>query len=133
MSSAPARSTCQRGRSVSTSLLCANVPINLPKTCQFFNLAFQHAKRGSNISTSPAKTRTNYSTIFQKKLYFSIMLNTCKYQKYLGNSGKFIARNKEFKFWSLHNFNDEKPYQPKTFDVVFIGARKINRTIIPLV
>ena len=85
VSSAPARSTCQRGRSVSTSLLCANVPINLPKTCQFFNLAFQHAKRGSNISTSPAKTRSNYSTIFQKKLYFSIMLNTCKYQKYLGN------------------------------------------------
>ena len=79
------------------------------------------------------KTRTNYSTIFQKNLSFSIMLNICKYQKYLGNSGKFISRNKEFKFLSLHNFNEEKPYQPKTFDVVFNGAREINRTIIPLV
>ena len=30
------------------------------------------------------------------------------------------------------NFIKEKPYQPKTLDIVFNGAREINRTIIRL-
>ena len=55
------------------------------------------------------------------------MLNIFKFQEYLGNSGKLISRIKEFKFWHLQNFIKEKPYQPKTFDVVFSGARGINR------
>ena len=56
-----------------------------------------------------------------------------KFQKYLGNSIKFISRNKEFKFWHLQNFIKEKPYQPKTFDVIFTGVLAINWTIIRLV
>ena len=58
-------------------------------------------------------------------------------QKYfyvcLGSSRKFISRNKEFKFWHLQKFIKEKPYQPKTFNVVFNGARRINKTTIGLV
>ena len=45
------------------------------------------------------------------------MFNICKFQEYLGSSRKFIQ---------------EKLYQPKTFDVVFNGARGINRTITRL-
>ena len=61
------------------------------------------------------------------------MLSISKFQEYLGNSRKLILRNKEFKFWHLQNFIKEKPCQPKTFDFVFNGARRINRTIIWLV
>ena len=50
---------------------------------------------------------------------FSMMLNVCKFQEYLGNSRKLISQNKEFKFWHLQNFINEKPCQPKIFDVVF--------------
>ena len=59
---------------------------NVPKVCQFFNLACQRAKRRANFSTSPAQF-----------LNFSIVLNICKLQEYLGNSRKFISRSKEFK------------------------------------
>ena len=58
------------------------------------------------------------------------MLNICKFPEYLGNTRKFISRNKEFVFWRLQNFTKEKPNQPKTFDVVFNEARGINQTII---
>ena len=74
---------CQRSKSVPTFHFY--VP-----TCQrannvpFFKLACQRAKR-----------RANFSTIFQKK-NVSIMIKICKFQGYLGNSRKFIQRNKEF-------------------------------------
>ena len=61
------------------------------------------------------------------------MLNICKFQEYLGNSKKFISWNKEFKFWDLQNFNKQKPYQPKIFDIIFNVARGINRKITRLV
>ena len=48
------------------------------------------------------------------------MLNICKFQEYLGNFRKLISWNKEFKFWHLQNFINEKPCQPKTFDVVLM-------------
>ena len=80
------------------------------------------------------------ATIFQlffKRIFqflsFSIMLNICKFQEYLGNFRKLISWNKEFKFWHLQNFINEKPCQPKTFDVVFNGAGGINWTVIRLV
>ena len=39
--------------------------------------------------------------LFQKNFgffNFSMMLNVCKFQEYLGNSRKLISQNKEFKF-----------------------------------
>ena len=60
------------------------------------------------------------------------MLNIYKFQKYLGNSRKFILQNKKLKFWLLPNFIKEKPYQPKTFDVIFDDARGIDQTITQL-
>ena len=45
------------------------------------------------------------------------MLNICKLQEYLGISRKLISWNKEFKFWHLQNFINEKPCQPKTYDL----------------
>ena len=96
----------------------ANKPVNVP-TCQLYNLAFQRAKRVPifqlgvptcqrrvNFSTSPAKRSVNFSTSPDKRranfskvnffqiLNFSIMLNICKFQEYLGKSRKFICRNK---------------------------------------
>ena len=58
-------------------------------TWQFFRLACQCAKR-----------RANFLIIFQY-LKFSIMVNIWKFPEYLGNSRKFISRNKEFQFWYL--------------------------------
>ena len=92
-------------------------------------------QRRANSSTSPAKRRTNFWTIFQKNFQFfkfSIILDICKFQEYFDNSRKFISRNKEFSFWHLQNIAKEKPYQSKTFDVVFNGAREIKRAIIRL-
>ena len=60
------------------------------------------------------------------------MLNIYKFQKYLGNSRKFILQNKKLKFWLLPNFIKEKFYQPKTFDVIFDDARGIDQTITQL-
>ena len=97
---------------------------NVLKVQQFFNLAYQGVKR-----------RTNFSAVFKRIfqfLNFSIILNICKFQECLGNSRKFISWNKEIKFWHLLNFIKEKPYQPKTFDIVFNEAHEINRTIIRL-
>ena len=61
------------------------------------------------------------------------MLNIFEFQEYLRISRKFASRNKEFKFQHLQNFIKEKPYKPKTFDVVLDGARGINQTNIRLV
>ena len=90
--------TCQRAKIVPTSHFY--VPINAP-TCQ----------SQGNFSTWCANL-TNHVAIFQLRLLifhlffkrifsplnFSIMLNTCKFQEYLGNSRKFISRNKKFNF-----------------------------------
>ena len=121
----PAWSTCPRP--------------NVPKACQ----------RRANFSTCRANV-SNGVPIFQprlpkgvpifqpifkrifKFLSFQIMLNTCKFQEYLGKSRKFTSRKKEFKFWYLQNFIKEKPYQSKPFDIVFDGAREINPAIIRL-
>ena len=81
-----------------------------------------------NFSNSLAKRRNNFSITFQKNfskelkeskefLNFSIMLNIFNFQEYLGNFRKLISRNKEFKFWYLQSFINEKPCQPKTFEV----------------
>ena len=98
--------TCQRRLNFSIW------PVNLPKGVPIFQLFFKR--------------------IFQF-LNFSLMLNICKFREYLGNFTQFISRNKEFKFWHLQKFIKEKPYQPKTFNVVFNGARRINKTTIGLV
>ena len=97
--------TCQKRANFSRS-------INVPKLCQLFNLACQKALQFFNY--------------FSKEfliLNFSIILNIWK----------FISQNKEFKFWHLQIFIKEKPYQHKTFNVVFSRARGINRTISRLV
>ena len=85
-----------------------------------------HRQKGATIF------RLFFKRIFQF-LSFLIMLNICKFQEYLGNFRKLISWNKEFKFWHLQNFINEKPCQPKTFDVVFNGAGGINWTVIRLV
>ena len=92
--------TCQKRANIFH--LPANVPINArsqrrakanhPKACQFLKLACQRAKR-----------RAKFSTIFFFKKFFqyidfSIIVNVCKFQKYLVNSRKLISRKKEFKF-----------------------------------
>ena len=71
---------------------CAKGVPNMPKACQFSNLACQRAKKRANFPTSPVKRRTNFSTIFQNN--FSVMLNICKFKGYLSNSRKFISQNK---------------------------------------
>ena len=53
---------------------------NMPKACQYFNLAWQGAKMGANFPTSPAKRRTRISSIFKEIFqffHFSVMLNIC--------------------------------------------------------
>ena len=107
---------CQRRANVSAWL--ANVPKGVP----IFQL---HLQKGLPI----------FQLFFQKisqYLNLSIMLNICKFREYLDSSRELISRNKEFKFWHLQNFIKEKPYQPKTFDIVFHGERGITRTVIQL-
>ena len=70
-------------------------------------------QRRANFSTFSAKKRANFSTIVQKNFQsvnFSIILNICKFQEYLGHSRKFISRNKEFKFRHLQNFKEMQNY-----------------------
>ena len=75
--------TCQKRANF--SFLRANVPINVPKVCRFFNLACQrrkacqffklacqHGKDVPFFSTSPAKRCANFSTIFFKIIIFFI-------------------------------------------------------------
>ena len=108
---------------------------NVSKACQrakgvrIIQLGVPMSQRRPNFSTSLTKRRTNFPKDFLF-LNFSIMLNICKFLEYLSNCRKFISRNKEPKFWHLQNFIKEKPYQPKTFNVVFNGASRFNRTII---
>ena len=135
---------CQRGlrahvpkcqTCASFSFLRANVPINMltchrcancsawcanmPKANQLFNFTCQKAYQFFLF----------FKRIFQF-MNFSIMVNICKFQEYLGNCRKPISQIKEFKFWHLQNFIKEKPCQPNAFGVVFYGVRGINRTII---
>ena len=70
-----------------------------------------------------SKGATNFQLIFERIfriLNFSIMLNIFKFQEYLSNFRKAISRNKEFKFWHLKSFINEKPCQSKTFDVFWM-------------
>ena len=59
------------------------------KTCQFLNFINQKACQFLNCF------------VRENTVNFSIMVDICKFQKYLENSRKFISRNKEFKFWHL--------------------------------
>ena len=115
---------------------CANKCVNVPKVCQIFNLVCQCGK-GMPILQLHLPKGIPIFQLFFKRIFqfldFSIMLTICKCQEYLGNSRKLISPNKEFKFCHLQNFIKEKPYQPKTFDVVFNRAHGINQTIIWLV
>ena len=118
------------------SLLLTNVPINVPKVNQLFNLVCQRAK-GMPIFQLRLLKGIPIFQLFFKRIYhflnFSIMLTICKFQEYLGNSRKLILRKKELKFWHLQNFTQEKPCQPKTFDDVFNRPHGINQAIIRLV
>ena len=125
--------TCQRVNKCANVSTCHRRAIystwraNVPKAWQYFNIACQRVKKGANFSTSPAKKAYQFFNFFVFQfLNFSIMLNICKFLEYLGNCRKFISRNKECKFWHLQNFIKEKPYQPKTFNVVFNKARRFN-------
>ena len=95
----------------------------MPKLCQLFNLACQRAKWVPILQIRLPKG-VPILQLFLKRTFqflnFSIMLNICKFQEYLGNSRKLISRNKEFKFWNLQNFIEEK--SPKISDVVFNRA-----------
>ena len=114
----------------------ANKRANVPKVCQLFSLVCQPAK-GELIFQLYLPKSVPIFQLFFKRIFqflnFSIMLNVCKFQKYLGNSRKLILRNKELKFWHLQSFTKEKPCQRNTFDVIFNRARGINRTNIRLV
>ena len=70
-----------------------------------------------------SKGATNFQLILERifrLLNFSIMLNIFKFQEYLSNFRKAISRNKEFMFWHLQNFINEKPCQSKTSDVFWM-------------
>ena len=138
--------TCQHAKSVPTShfyvptsqrhINYSTWHANMPKTCQLFNLACQLTKGIPIFQLCLSKGALIFQLIFKRIfqfLNFSIKLNICKFLEYLGNSRKFILRNKEFKFWHLQNFIKEKPYQPKAFSIVFNGACGINQIIIWLV
>ena len=86
-------------------LLRVNVPINVSKASQFFNLACQFFDFACQ-KTCQFFDYFSKENIFQV-LNFSITLNICKFQEYLSKSRKFISRNKEFKFWRLQNFIKE--------------------------
>ena len=100
--------TCQR----------ANVPMS-QKRANFSFFARQRANKRANVSA--CQRRANFSTwrvnvpkgvpifklrlpkVFQlffvfQFLNFSIILNLSEFPEYLGNSRKFISRNKELKF-----------------------------------
>ena len=102
--------TCQRAK---------GVPI--------IQLSVPTSQRRADFSTSLTKRRTNFSKEFLFSTFW-IMFNICKFLEYLSNCRKFISWNKEFKFWHLQNLIKEKPYQPKTFNIVFNRAGGFNRT-----
>ena len=125
---------CQRGPRV-------NVPINVP-TCQrakqvlIIQLGVPTSQKHANFSTWCTNVPKGVPffqlhlpkcvpiiQLFLKSIFqflnFSITLNICKFQKYLGSSRKFILRNKEFKFWHLQCFIKEKSYLTKTKKIKF--------------
>ena len=92
--------TCQCANNVSTCQRRANFSIwraNVPKGVLIFRIY---------LSKGVAIFQLFFKRIFQS-LNFSIMLNVCKFQEYLGNSRKFISQNKEFKSSHLQNFIKE--------------------------
>ena len=115
--------TCQT--SAKFSIVRVNVLMNVP-TCQRsanYSIGLPRCQRGANFSNSPAKNRTNFSTIFQNN--FSIMLNICKFQGNLCNFKKLILRKKEFKFWHLQNFiKEESPKFLRQFPMEHVGLTK---------
>ena len=135
-------STCPRANEPNACQLliftcqCADNRANLPKVCQLFNLACQRAK-GVPIFQFRLPKGVLFFQLFFKGIFqflnFLVILNIWKFQECLGNSRKPKSRNKEFNFWHFQNFIKGKARQPKSFDVVFNGARGINRTIIRLV
>ena len=98
--------TCQRANDVPIVQLC------LPKGVPIFQLFFKR--------------------IFQF-LNFSIMLNNCKFQEYLGNSRKIMSVNKEFKFWHLQNFIKEKLVSLKPLTSFSMNCVGLTEQIIRLV
>ena len=89
----------------------ANKCANVPKVCQLFNLACQRAKSVLIFELRLPKGVPIFQLFFRFSIFeffnyfsgfqflnFSIMLNICKFQEYLGNSSKLILRNKEFRF-----------------------------------
>ena len=96
LSSAIRAKACQHGlhAHVPTSHLyvSTNKCANVPKLCQLFNLACQHFKGVPIFQIRLPKGF--FKRTFQLS-NFSIMLNICKFQKYLGNSRKLISLNKE--------------------------------------
>ena len=90
--------TCQTRANF--SFLRADVPINV-RTCQ-------SAKGVPFIRLRLPKDIPIFELFFKRIFQFfnfSIMLNICKFQGYLGISRKFISRNKEFKFQHLSMWN----------------------------
>ena len=107
-------------------LICTCQHVNkraiVPKVCQVFNLACQLAK-GVPIFQIRLPKDVPIFQLFFKRIFqffnFSIMLNICKFQEYLGNSRK-LRKTKKSEFWHLPNFVKEK-------------SPEIHRTIIQLV
>ena len=138
---------CQRGPRI-------NVPINVP-TCQrakqvlIIQLGVPTSQKHANFSTWCTNVPKGVPffqlhlpkcvpiiQLFLKSIFqflnFSITLNICKFQKYLGSSRKFILRiyldicnvslrksliltkTKKIKFWHSQNFIKEKSYLAKT-------------------
>ena len=107
---------CQRSKSMPTS--------------HFYVLACQHGNVSINVPT--CQRRVNFSTwrvnvpksvpIFQLCLPKDVPI----FQLFFKRIGEWCIR------WCLDTWS-LKPYQFKTFDVVFNGASGINWTILPLV
>ena len=81
---------CQRDKKTAKGLPIFQIGgSTCQKACQFLNFVSQKACQFLNYF------------LRENTFNFSIMVDICKFQKYLENSRKFISRNKEFKFWHL--------------------------------
>ena len=120
------------------SSLCSSV-FYVPMFQKRANLSYLRAKVPNDVPIFQLclpKGRPIFQLFFKiifQFLNFLIMLTIWKSREYLGNTRKFISKNKKFEFWLLQNFFKEKPYQSKTFDVVFNGVHGISLIIIRLV
>ena len=85
---------------------------NYAPQCQFFKFTGQKAQQFFNYFS-----KEFFKRVKRVKRVFELLLNIFNFQEYLGNFRKLISRNKEFKFWHLQSFINEKPCQPKTFEV----------------